>query len=276
MTRRISILTMHFFKSLLFSLAGILYVIVSLAYWAVFFPPGQTTPDSENYIILIGAFGIAIAFLATLSTADRANQMENYPILVRLPSRIEYLAAVMLSTLLFTTVLQLLVAGLALISGPDLPWRTMVEIPPMWLALNIVAITLAIHATDLVVVGWSRVFIYGFVALLLVFQQMRGGEGSWFADQLANLSRVLVQIGFADVAGWVDNAAFYLEEISLDFLTTLSSAVFWPFRSLVDAVFNGYFTPIQALAPAILLLYATILFLLAANLFAAKDLDFAE
>lgn len=276
MTRRIFILTIHFFKSLLFSLAGILYVIISLAYWAVFFPPGQATPDIENYVILIGAFGLAASFLVTLSTADRANQMENYPILVRLPSRIEYLAAVMLCSLLFTAVLQLMIAGLALISGPDLPLRAMLEIPPMWLALNIVAVTLAIHATDLVVVGWSRVFIFGFIALLLIFQQMGGGEGSWFAERLASLSNFLVRIGFADVAVWVDNASFYLEGISLESLTALSNAIFWPFRSLVDAVFSGYFTPIQALAPAILLLYATILFLLAANLFATKDLEFAE
>lgn len=276
MTRRIFILTIHFFKSLLFSITGILYVIVSLAFWAVFFPPGQATPDIENYIILIGAFGLAGSFLVTLSTADRANQMENYPIVVRLPSRIEYLAAVMLCSLLFTAVLQLMIAGLALISGPELPLRAMLEIPPMWLALNIVAITLAIHATDLVVVGWSRVFIYGFVALLLIFQQMDGGEGSWIAAQLSKLSNFLVQIGFGDVAGWVDNASFFIEGVSLESLTTLSRAVFWPFRSLVDAVFSGYFTPIQALAPAILLLYATILFLLAANLFAAKDLEFAE
>jgi hypothetical protein len=230
----------------------------------------------ENYTILIGVFGMALAFLATLNAADKANQLENYPILVRLPSRIEYLTAVMLSTLAFTAVLQLLVAGLALIRGPAVTLPALLQIPPMWLAIDILAITLAIHATDLVTVGWSRVFIYGFLAILLVFQRAGGGEGSWLAERLASLSTVLVRLGFADVAGWVDQLSLSVEGLSLDYLTTLSSAVFWPFRSLVDAIFSGYFTPIQAFAPAILLLYATILFLLAANLFAGKDLDFAE
>jgi hypothetical protein len=43
-----------------------------------------------------------------------------------------------------------------------------------------------------------------------------------------------------------------------------------------DAVFAGGFTPSQALAPAVLLLYGSILFLIAATLFAGKDLDFTE
>lgn len=276
MTRRILILTAHFFKTVLFSLAGILYVIVSLAYWAVFFPPGQPTPDMENYTILIGVFGMALAFLVTLSTADKANQLENYPVLVRLPSRVEYLTAVMLSAFTFTAVLQVLVAGLALIRGPEMGLRALLEIPPLWLAIDIVAVTLAIHATDLVTVGWSRVLIYGSLALLLVFQQAGGAEGSWLVERLNSLSSVLVRLGFGDVAGWVDSASLSLEGFSLASLTTISSAIFWPFRSLVDAVFSGFFTPIQALAPAVLLLYATILFLLAANFFASKDLDFAE
>ena len=46
------------------------------------------------------------------------------------------------------------------------------------------------------------------------------------------------------------------------------------FRRL--AVFAGGFTPSQALAPAILLLYGAILFLIAATLFSGKDLEFVE
>jgi hypothetical protein len=274
--RRILILTAHFFKAVLFSVAGILYVIVSLAFWAIFFPPGQQTPDMENYAILIGVFGMALAFLVTLTTADKANQAENFPILVRLPSRVEYLAAVMFSTLAFTAVLQLLVAGLALIRGPEPALRALLEIPPAWLAINIVAITLAVHATDLVTVGWSRVLVFGSLALVLVLQKAGGGEGSWLAGRLASLSGLLIRLGFADAAVWVDRASLSVGGLSLGYLATISNAIFWPFRSLVDAVLNGFFTPIQALAPAVLLLYATILFLFAANLFAGKDLDFAE
>jgi hypothetical protein len=52
--------------------------------------------------------------------------------------------------------------------------------------------------------------------------------------------------------------------------------IFWPFRAISEAILQGSFKPTQALAPAILMLYATILFMLAADLFANKDLDFTE
>jgi hypothetical protein len=45
---------------------------------------------------------------------------------------------------------------------------------------------------------------------------------------------------------------------------------------MTDAIIQGYFSAEQALAPAVLLLYATILFMLAADLFAAKDIELME
>ncbi len=70
-------------------------------------------------------------------------------------------------------------------------------------------------------------------------------------------------------AGWSGGGA-------LASLSRVSSLVFWPFRAMSDAVFAGGFTPSQALAPAVLLLYSAILFLTAALLFAGKDLEFVE
>jgi hypothetical protein len=49
----------------------------------------------------------------------------------------------------------------------------------------------------------------------------------------------------------------------------------WPFRAIVDGV-TVSFDRTEALAPAFLLLYATILFLLAADFFATKDLHLIE
>ena len=59
-------------------------------------------------------------------------------------------------------------------------------------------------------------------------------------------------------------------------LSGILNIVFWPFRTIGEATINGYFTPAQALAPAVLVLYATILFLIAADLFASKDLEMTE
>ena len=114
MSRRLIVLTGYFLRNIFFSLAGSIYVILTLAYWAIFFPPGQRTPDVDNYILIIGAFGAAMTFLATLTIASRAYRAEHCPLIVRLPSRIEYITAVFSSALVFAFVLQFLVAVLAL------------------------------------------------------------------------------------------------------------------------------------------------------------------
>ena len=44
MTRRILVLTGHFLRTLIFSLAGSIYMILTLAYWAIFFPSEPTNP----------------------------------------------------------------------------------------------------------------------------------------------------------------------------------------------------------------------------------------
>jgi len=52
--------------------------------------------------------------------------------------------------------------------------------------------------------------------------------------------------------------------------------VSWPVEAIVEAVIQGYFTTGQAFAPAVMLVYATALFLLASDLFARKDLFLTE
>ena len=65
MSRGLFILTSYFLRNIFFSLAGSIYIILALAYWAIFFPPGQKTPDVDNYVLIIGGFGVAMTFLAT-------------------------------------------------------------------------------------------------------------------------------------------------------------------------------------------------------------------
>ena len=143
MSRRLIVLTGYFLRNIFFSLAGSIYVILTLAYWAIFFPPGQRTPDVDNYILIIGAFGATMTFLATLTIASRAYRAEQCPLIVRLPSRIEYITAVFSSALVFAFVLQFLVAVLALISGPEISIVQMLQIPPIWISLNLIAAMLA-------------------------------------------------------------------------------------------------------------------------------------
>ena len=98
MIQRILILAGYFSKNVFFSLTGLLLLILSIIYWAIFFPPGQGTPDIENYIILIGAHGAAATFLVTLAVCSKAESMANFPVLVRPPGRVEYLIAVVVGS----------------------------------------------------------------------------------------------------------------------------------------------------------------------------------
>lgn len=275
MMQRVWILTVYFTKSLFFSLTGLILLILSLVYWVLFFPPGQGTPDVENYIILIAAFGAAATFLAALSLGGRAGRLENYPLLVRLPSRVEYLVAVLFSALLLGIGLQLLVAALALIRGPDLGGHALM-IPPLWLSINILAAVLAMHASDLVTSGWSRVIVFGALAVLLLLQGMTASPDSWLVNRLYDASGVLMDFDFMTLSDFAANLGTWIAGETMGTLSRAAGVVFWPFRAMSDAVFAGGFTPAQALGPAVLLLYGSILFLLAATFFAGKDLDFTE
>ena len=275
MMQRVWILTVYFTKSLFFSLTGLILLILSLVYWVIFFPPGQGTPDVENYIILIAAFGAAATFVAALSLSGRASRLENYPLLVRLPSRVEYLVAVLFSALLLGVGLQLLVAALALIRGPDLSGHALM-IPPLWLSLNILAAVLAMHASDLVTAGWSRVIVFGLLAVLLLLKGVTASPDSWLANRLFDASSVLIDLNLLRLSDLAADLGIWISSETMEAVSRAAGIVFWPFQAMSDAVFAGGFTPSQALAPAVLLLYGSILFLIAATLFAGKDLDFTE
>ncbi len=276
MTQRIFVLVRFLMRRTLFSLTGVIYVIVALVYWAVLFPPQQGTPDIDNYFLIVGAFGAGMTFLMTLTVATKANEAANYPLIVRLRSRIEFLTAVLLSSLLLAGVLQVLVAVLALVRGPGLVTGRFLEIPPVWLATNILASVLAMHASDFVASGWSRVYVYGVLALFLFGQSAFGGIAPWLARRLAVVSVNMINRGWSGVSSLLNQLSSWLTEAGADQVGNAFGFVFWPFRAVGEAVITGFFTTSQALAPAVMLLYATILFMLAADLFANKDLDFIE
>lgn len=276
MIRRLLVLTGYFLRNIFFSLAGSIYIILALAYWAIFFPPGQGTPHIENYFLIIAAFGAVVTFLATLTVASRAYRAENYPLIVRLPSRAEYITAVFSSALIFAFLLQLLVAVLALIRGPQMSLGKMLEIPPLWISINLLAAMLALHASDMVASGWSRVVIYGVLAILLIGQNMVERLTAGLATLVSNLSSVFYAQQWVTVANTFGRLSAWFYGVGSETVGKILGVVFWPFSAITDAVLAGHFTPTQALAPAVLVLYATILFLIASDLFATKDLEMSE
>lgn len=276
MTRRLIVLTGYFFRRLVFSVVGLIYIILALVYWAIFFPPGQGTPDISNYMVIIGAFGVAMTFLATLSSASRAFRAENYPLIVRLPSRVEYITAVFFSSIFLAFLLQLLVAGLAMIRGPQSTIGQLIEIPPVWIALNLLSAMLALHASDLVASGWSRVLIFGILAILLIGQNLAERMSAGLASIVGGMSSFFYGQQWLSVGNGFGRISSWLQSSGRETIDSFLGIIFWPFRALSEAIFAGYFTPTQALAPAVIILYATILFLIAADLFATKDLDLTE
>jgi hypothetical protein len=276
MTQRIWTLTAFFLRNLFTSLTGLIYLILALIYWYIFFPPQQGTPDYDNYVLIIGGLGAALSFLIALSLAARANEAANYPFLVRLPSKVEYLTAVLFSAFIATTLLQLLVALLALFEGPDMTLLLALDIPPVWIAVNVLAAVLALHASDFATAGWSRVYIFGILAVFLFGQNINESVTSWLAERVGRLSSFFLSRDMIALGDVINTFIAWLTRDGTETLQQLFGFIFWPFRAISDAIFQGFFNPIQALAPAILMLYATILFMLAADLFANKDVDFTE
>lgn len=276
MIARVLTLTYFFLRQLVFSLAGILYILLSLAFWRIFFDPTQRTPELAYYILLIGLFGGGAAFLITLSTTARANRALNYPILARLPSRVEHLVATFLAALLFTWILQFLVAGLALFRGPSFSLGRFLEIPPLWIAVDILAVSLALHASDLVAAGWSRVYVFGLLAIFLFGQGLNSGSNTSLARIVSTISGWFYSQGWVSLGNQLTNLSQRLLASETRGISGIFDLIFWPFHAINDAVIGGSFRASQALAPALLLLYATLLFVLAANLFSGKDLYLTE
>jgi hypothetical protein len=276
MARRILTLASYLFGTLLVSLVGVIYFLLGLAFWRIFFDPGQGTPEIDYYILVIGIFGAALTFLVTLSVAGRAHRAANYPLLARLPSRVEHLTATLISAVLFSLLVQGLVALLALFRGPSFDLVRMFEIPPLWLSVNILAAVLALHASDLVAAGWSRVVVFGTLAILLFGQEIATANMTWLSTQFNRMGAWFMRMGWIGIGDLINAFARWLQSGGAESAGSILGIVFWPFHVISDAIVAGYFRPAQALAPALILLYATLLFVLAADLFATKDLYLHE
>jgi len=149
-------------------------------------------------------------------------------------------------------------------------------IPPIWLSIDLLAVILAMHATDLVTAGWSRVILFGLLALALVLNSASSSPESWFPERLDDLAELFSRVNLMWFSDLAYSASSWAYDSPLSGLTRFAGILFWPFRAMTDAVLAGGFTPSQALAPAVVMLYGAILFLIAATLFAGKDLEFLE
>lgn len=279
MSQRILALARYLFGQHVRSITGALHILSALAMWLIFFNPGGgRTPEPAYFLLLVGLYSALLAFLATLAIAARANRAISATLIVPLPSRVEYLAALLLATLGFVwlVLLPLCAVILLLPTRPEISLGTLLDVPPLWMAVQILAVVLALHATDFVAKGWSRTYVYGVLALLLFSQSVDTRGLNWLGDRLFGLASWLTQRELIGLAIGVRNASAWVTSNGGAFLAERVGLIFWPFRAISAGVQAGQFSNADVLAPAILLLYATILFMIAADLFATKDLLLTE
>jgi hypothetical protein len=278
MTQRIVTLSRYLLRTLVRSLTGGMLLLLAFAYWLVLFNPTIRTPEPEYFISLVGVLGALLALLSTLAMASIANRAESAPFFVRLTSRVEYLAGLLLASMTFTLLVQFVLALVIVFQpgGPELTFGRLSEIPPLWLSLNIISSVIAIHASDFAAKGWSRVYLFGIGVILLFGQQVDERTMTALARFLRRISSWLFVQEWNALARAFSSAAGWASSSGVEFFAQSLGFVFWPFRAIATAVRSGTYDVAQALAPAILLLYATILFMLAADLFATKDLQLVE
>jgi hypothetical protein len=118
--------------------------------------------------------------------------------------------------------------------------------------------------------------IYGSLAVLLIAQNFVEQLNHWVISFISSLSSFFYAQQMDNIASFLGRITAWLSGTGESLLGTVLNIIFWPFQAIGEATISGYFTPTQALAPAMVVLYSTILFLIAADLIASKDLELLE
>ncbi|MEM7536826.1 MAG: hypothetical protein AAF639_31895 [Chloroflexota bacterium] len=210
------------------------------AYTITFYYPGDI-----HYFAGVGGTCIAVVGLVTtLLLANQLNHAYVYPLLARLPSRIELMIALLVSAYIVTVLMAILFT--LLVIGTRKLSPTIIDLlilTPRWLVLYLFVTSFGLHMTKLVSRHGSYLLAYLSIALVLVIPQQRY---QWMQSQMGT--------------------AF------LDAFNTVASPIS---RLLTDEVavhnLGMYMGPL-----VLTLMYAIILFLVACGLFQRKDLLWSE
>jgi len=238
--KRILTTALFLVRDLFASLAGLVVPALSLTFYAIAFQYGM---DQPQFITVAGVALGALALLTVLLLAARANRASFYPFVARLHRRAELLLAIGAGSLLITGVVAVLMAAAALAQNKlTLDWPSALWIVPTWLSLWAMAAALGLLLTPLTGRDGSHLLGYLLLTVLLVAHDRR-----WLLDQMR------VQ--------WAGRAL---------------SAVLWPPATLLAQASANLHTRPYYLAAGLTLAYALLLLAVAAQLFARKDLIWAE
>ncbi len=237
---RVWTLALFFVRDLFRSLAAVVPLAVALAFGLMAFEYGM---DQAQFIPVAGLGSGAIGWLAALLLAGRADRATSFLLVARLRRRVELLAALFIGSLGLMAVWAILIAVPNLLAGRlTLEFPSALWIGPTWLALWSLAVALALALSGLVHRGVSHLVGYVLLTALLV----------------ANDQKAL------------------LAEHRLEGLVRIVNALLWPVSTLLAQAAAGRHDRLYFLALALTSGYAALLFALAGQLLAGKDLLWQE
>lgn len=237
---RIRTLTWFLVRELFCSPAGVIPLAAAMAFGLIAFEYGM---DQPQFISVAGVGTGALCLLSGLLLASRVGRAWSYPLFAHLKRRSEMLAAIVLASVGITFVLSLFITAGNLLAGrltldfPSCLW-ILLTWPPLWL----LAAALALPLSPLTARAGSHLAGWVVLAALLVGH-----------DQAARLR----QGGMERVADAI-------------------SVVFWPVTTLMARASAGVYDRSYLLALGLTMAYAAVLFVLASEAFADKDLLWPE
>ncbi len=254
--KRVGVLVSYFSRDLFRSWTGVLAIAGALVFYLVAIASVIGDLDRDYYALVIGGFFGFWSLLLTVLLADRAHCSTSYMILYRLPARAAFLAAVTLTAVLVTGILEIAVALFSLprLEAPVTASMAM-DLLPVWVAWLALGAGLGLHMSELVRRGWSRTALYGLLALVLfVLSERQGGAA----------------VGLVDRLSWIPS--FIVDPGRWEWLFRAVDVLIWPLAAAVRVARAVPYTVLESLSPALTLLLAAVFYGLAASLFNSKDL----
>jgi hypothetical protein len=236
--RRVWTLTWFFVRELFRSPAGIVPPAAALAFGLIAFEYGM---DQAQFMTVAGVGTGTICLLTALMLAGRANRAWTYLLIARLKRRSELLSALVLASLIITAGLSLLIGVGNLAAGRlTLAFPSALWILLTWPALWFLAAALALPLSALTARAGSHLAGWVLLATLLVGYDQRA--------RLQGLERVVGVL----------------------------SILLWPVTTLLSRASAGVHDRSYFLALGLTITYGAVLFVLAGEAFADKDLLWPE
>lgn len=238
--RRVLVLSWYMVRDLFRSLAGAVPPILTLSVFQATFYFG----GSVDYFASVGgADMMVVCLVTTLLFVSRANRATTYPLLARLSHRAELIAAIALGAFAVSTVICVLFTILAVgLNKVVLTPLQLFTIGPRWAILLTLTIALGCDMGKLVSRAGYYISVIGAVAVLLTIAEQR----------------------------------VFLTGSNQNRLVDLVAAISAPVTTMLTAPVGSFEFVRNVLPMGTTLLYALILFILAASLLRHKDLLWVE